>query len=103
MLNYCARFGSFLFILWINASLLNVDGVPYDSCNVTKPKLQVCDGSDTYIPYLPHGYGQKVLEVKTVLTFLNLADFDPDEKIITVFVSLMFEWNDTRVSLNTYE
>ena len=103
MLNYCARFDSFLLILWIYASLQNVDGVPNDSCNVTKPKLQVCEGSDTYIPYYPDGYGQKVLEVKPILTFLNLADFDPDEKIITVFVSLMFEWNDTRVSLNTYE
>ena len=35
--------------------------------------------------------------------FFNLADFDADEKIITVFVSLMLEWNDTRLSLNTYE
>ena len=103
MLNYCARFDSFLFILCIFASLQNVDGVPNDSCNVTKPTIQTCEGSDTYIPYYPDEYGQKGLEVKPILTFFNLADFDADEKIITVFVSLMLEWNDTRLSLNTYE
>ena len=103
MLNYCARFDSFLFILWIFASLQNVDGVPYDSCNVTKPTIQTCEGFDTYIPYYPDEYGQNGLEVKPILTFLNLADFDADEKIITVFVSLMLEWNDTRLSLNTNE
>ena len=94
---------SFLYIAWIFASLQNVNGVPNDSCNVTKTKLEVCEGADTYIPYLPSDYGHKTLEVKPFLTFLNLADFDPDEKIVTVFVSLMFEWNDTRVFLNTIE
>ena len=103
MLNYYAMFGRILFILWIYASLQNVDGVPYDSCNVTKPTVQTCEGFDTYIPYYPDEYGQNGLEVKPILTFLNLADFDADEKIITVFVSLMLEWNDTRLSLNTNE
>ena len=104
MLNYCAaRFDSFLFISWIYVGLQSADGVPNDSCNITKPTIQICEGSDTYIPYYPDEYGQNELEVKPILTFLNLADFDPDEKIITVFVSLKLEWNDMRLSLNTYE
>ena len=103
MLNYCAMFDSILLISWIYASLQTVDGVLNDNCNVTKPTLQICEGSDTYIHYYTDEYGEKELEVKPILTFLNLADFDPDEKIITVFISLMLEWNDTRLSLNTYE
>ena len=96
-------FDRLLFILWIvYASLQNVDGVKSGSCNVnfTKTTLEICEDPDTYFPST---YGQKVLEVKPVLTFLNLADFDPEEKIVTVFVSFMMYWNDTRVSLNTYE
>ena len=102
MLNYYASFDSFLFILWLYTSLQNVDGVTNDSCNgnFTKTTLEICGGPDTY---LPSTYGQKALEVKPILTFLNLADFDPEEKIVTVFVSLMMDWNDTRISLNTYE
>ena len=102
---------SFFFISWICASLQSVDGVvndncQFDNCNVTKTKLQICKGSDTYIPNYPSTYNRYLsesLKLKPTLTFLNLADFDPDEKIVTVFVSLMLEWNDTRLSLNTYE
>ena len=104
-------FASFLYLSWIFASLQNVDGAindncQFDNCNVTKTKLQICKGSDTYIPSYPSTYNRylsKSLEVKPTLTFLNLADFDPEEKIVTVIVSLMLEWNDTRLSLNTYE
>ena len=103
MLSYCVKFDRILFILWLYTSLQNVDGfTPNDSCNrnFTKTTLEICAGPDTFLPYT---YGQKALEVKPILTFLNLADFDPEEKIVTVFVSLMMDWNDTRVSLNTYE
>ena len=74
-----------------------VNGIPKNNCNVTKTKLQICEGSD--ISY-PSTYGQKLLKVKPILTFLNFAEFDPEEKTVTVFVSLMLEWNDTRLSLN---
>ena len=102
MLIYCARFDRILFILWIYASIQNVHGLTNDSCNgnFTKTTMQVCEGPDTY---LTSTYGQKTLDVKTILTFLNFANFDPEEKIVTVFVSFMMEWNDTRLSLNTYE
>ena len=102
MLNYWAMFDRILFILWLYTSLQNVDGVTNDSCNsnFTKTTLEICEGPDTFLPYT---FGQKALEVKPILTFLNLADFDPEEKTVTVFVSLMMDWNDTRLSLNTYE
>ena len=57
MLNFSARNVNLLFICWIYTNLQIVDGVPNDSCNVTKPKLQICEGSDTYVPYYPDGYG----------------------------------------------
>ena len=88
----------FYYFLLFNLFIIAlVNGIPNDNCNVTKTKLQICEGSDTSYP---SNYGQKLLEVKPILTFLNFAEFDPEEKTVTVFVSLMLEWNDTRLSFN---
>ena len=93
----------FCYFLLFNVSMIAwVNGIPNNNCNVTKTKLQICEGSDTSYPSTYH-YGQKSLEVKPILTLLNFAKFDPEEKTATVFVSLMLEWNDTRLSLNSYE
>ena len=43
------------------------------------------------------------LEVSPTLTFLNLGDFNPSEKTVTVFVSLRTDWDDSRLSINSTE
>ena len=67
----------FYYFLLFNLFIIAlVNGIPNDNCNVTKTKLQICEGSDTSYP---SNYGQKLLEVKPILTFLNFAEFDPEE------------------------
>ena len=75
----------------------------HDSCKYTKTLLQICNGSESYIHAYPSTYGKTSLEIKSNLAFLSLADFNAQEKSVTVFISLMMEWNDTRISLNTYK
>ena len=85
------------------AAVHRVQGEYHDSCKYTKTLLQICNGSESYIHAYPSTYGKTSLEIKSNLAFLSLADFNAQDKSVTVFVSLMIEWNDTRLSLNTYE
>ena len=68
------------------------------SCNHTDITLQICEGSKNYIPSYPSTYPGKALAVHQNLTLLNLADFDPNSKTVTVFVTLTTTWNDSRLS-----
>ena len=83
-----------------------VYGDQIDSCDFKNTKLQTCEGSNDYLKAYPSTFigkndKKRALEIKTTLTFLNLARFNDQEKSVTVFVSLMTEWNDTRLSLIT--
>jgi hypothetical protein len=95
-----------LYILSFGVMQGIVCGDQMDSCDFKNTKLQVCEGSNDYLKAYPATFigkidNKRVLEIKTTLTFLNLARFDEQEKSVTVFVSLMTEWNDTRLSLIT--
>ena len=83
-------------------SVQNVESL-ISSCNFTNTFLQICQGSENYAKGFPSTYPEKPVEVTPTLTFLNLADINPAEKTVTVFVSLKTEWNDSRVSLSSYE
>ena len=89
-------------VLYVLLSLENVHG-SISSCNLTSTFFQICQGSENYAKGYPSTFPQKPAEVTPTLTFLNLADINPNEKTVTVFVSLKTEWNDSRVSLNSYE
>ena len=77
-----------------------------DSCDFKNTKLQICEDSNGSINAYPATFkgtrdGLEPLEIKPSLNFLNLARFDEQQKSITIFVTLMTEWNDTRLSLIT--
>ena len=77
-----------------------------DSCDFKNTKLQICEGSNGSINAYPATFkgkrdGLEPLKIKPSLNFLNLARFNEQQKSITVFVTLMTEWNDTRLSLFT--
>ena len=93
----------FLFTLLSYAAVNKVYGENPESCNYTKTLFEICNGSDSYLHSYPPTYGKKSLEITSNLAFLSLADFNAQEKSVTVFISLMMEWNDTRISLNTYK
>ena len=73
------------------------------SCNHTDITLQICEGSNSYIPSYPSTYPGKALAVQQTLTLLNLADFNPYSKTVTIFVTLATKWNDSRLSLTISE
>ena len=85
------------------ATVHRVQGEYHESCKYTKTMLEICNGSESYLHAYPSTYGKKSLEITSYLAFLSLADFNAQEKSVTVFISLMMEWNDTRISLNTYK
>ena len=89
-------------VLSVLVSLKIVQGAN-SSCNLTSTFFQICQGSENYIKGFPSTFPEKPAEVIPTLTFLNLADINPNEKTVTVFVSLKTEWNDSRVSLSSYE
>ena len=89
-------------VLSVLVSLEIVQGAN-SSCNLTSTFFQICQGSENYIKGFPSTFPEKPAEVIPTLTFLNLADINPNEKTVTVFVSLKTEWNDSRVSLSSYE
>ena len=96
-----------IFHLWSYYVILGmVHGDQIDTCDFKATKLQICDGSKDYLKTFPSTYngesnGKTPLEIQPILTFLKLAMFDDQEKSVTVFVSLMMRWNDTRLSLST--
>ena len=92
-----------LFTLLSYATVHRVQGEYHESCNYTKTLLEICNGSESYLHAYPSTYGKNSLEITSYLAFLSLADFNAQEKSVTVFISLMMEWNDTRISLNTYK
>ena len=92
-------FVSTLFLSY--AALHGVQGEYHESCNYIKTLLEICNGSESYLHAYPSTYGKTSLEITSYLEFLSLADFNVQEKSVTMFVSLMMEWNDTRLSLNT--
>ena len=96
-----------IFSIWSCYVILGmVHGDQIDTCDFKTTKLQICDGSKDYLKTFPSTYngesnGKTPLEIQPILTFLKLAMFDDQEKSVTVFVSLMMRWNDTRLSLST--
>ena len=96
-----------IFHFWSYYVILGmVHGDQIDTCDFKTTKLQICDGSKDYLKTFPSTYngesnGKTPLEIQPILTFLKLAMFDDQEKSVTVFVSLMMRWNDTRLSLST--
>ena len=92
------RFLSALFLSY--AALYGVQGEYHESCNYIKTFLEICDGYESYLHGYPSTFGKTSLEITSYLEFLSLADFNVQEKSVTMFVSLMMEWNDTRLSLN---
>ena len=95
-----------LYILSFSVMLGIVYGDQIDSCDFKNTKLQICEGSNGSINAYPATFkgkqdGLEPLKIKPSLNFLNLARFNEHQKSITVFVTLMTEWNDTRLSLIT--
>ena len=96
-----------IFSIWSYYAILGmVHGDQIDTCDFKTTKLQICDGSKDYLKTFPSTYNgesnsKTPLEIQPILTFLKLAMFDDQEKSVTVFVSLMMRWNDTRLSLST--
>ena len=95
-----------LYILSFSVMLGIVYGDKIDSCDFKNTNLQICEGSNGSINAYPDTFkgkrdGFELLKIKPSLNFLNLARFNEQQKSITVFVTLMTEWNDTRLSLIT--
>ena len=95
-----------LYIFLFSLMLGIVYGDQIDSCDFKNTKLQICEGSNGSISAYPATFkgkrdGLEPLKIKPSLNFLNLARFNEQQKSITVFVTLMTEWNDTRLSLIT--
>ena len=84
-------------IFWIIVTSPDIVFGLLSSCNQTDIALQICEGSKNYIPNYPSTYPE-ALAVQQNLTLLNLADFDPYSKTVTVFVTLTTRWNDSRLS-----
>ena len=64
------------------------------SCQLKNDSLRVCDGIPTFFK----ASTEKQIQITPRLTFVNLANVDPHENTVTVFVSLGLYWMDSRVS-----
>ena len=59
--------------------------------------VQICNGSNTPIEAMD--IERNLIEIKPIITFFNLARFDPHDKTVTLFIALDTAWNDTSVSV----